>query len=153
MFGALYYTIGCFFIAGIFTFISAMFRPIQDKGESKPWLTFMIWMVLVFSAPYLYAEVLTRYVAKDVEKVVKDSYTGVDVNGPMRFYRVIWYTGENATVVAVGKEPQSWGGTDRPVVSFKLAKNGEGNGWECVSYRMVYSDRLNKDGISFPPYW
>jgi hypothetical protein len=152
MFGALFYSIGCFFVAGIFTFISTMFRPIQDKGESRPWRAFIFWFVAVFSAPYAYAEVLTRFVAKDLEKPVKEAYTGVDINGPMMFYRVIWFTGKEAKVIAVGKEKQTWGGTDRPLASFNMKKNAKGK-WECESYRLVYSDNNNKDGVSFPPYW
>jgi hypothetical protein len=152
MFGALYYSIGCFFVAGIFTFVSAMFRPIQDKGESKPWITFMVWLTIIFSAPYAYAEFLTSFVVKDIEKSVKYYYSNVDLEGPMQFYRVIWYTTDKARVVAVGKERQPWGGTDRPVVSFNLVKSPEGK-WECKTYRLVYSDKRNRDGITFPPYW
>ena len=153
MFGALYYSIGCFFVAGIFTFISAMSRPIQSKGESRPWVTFILWMAIVFSGPYLYAEALTGWVVPDIEKSVKAVYEGVDINGPMRFYRVTWYTGDSAKVVAVGKEPMSWaGGYDRPIVAFNMEKDAKGK-WECKSYRMVYSDRLLRDGNTFPPYW
>lgn len=152
MFGALFYSIGCFFVAGIFTFISTMFRPIQDKGESRPWRAFIVWMIFVFSAPYVYAEVLTRFVVKEIEKPIKEAYEGVEIHGPMQFYRVIWYTGSEAKVIAVGKEKQNWGGTDRPLAAFNMKKDEKGN-WECKSYKLVYSDNENKDGISFPPYW
>jgi hypothetical protein len=152
MFGALFYSIGCFFIAGIFTFVSTMFKPIHDKGESRPWRAFIVWMIVVFSAPYAYAEVLTRFVAKDLEKPVKEAYAGVDIRGPMQFYKVIWFMGDSAKVIAVGLEKQTWGGTDRPLAAFNMKKNAKGK-WECESYRLVYSDNKNKDGISFPPYW
>jgi hypothetical protein len=151
MFGALFYSIGCFFVAGIFTFISTMFRPIQDKGESRPWKAFVVWMILVFSAPYAYAEVLTRFVVRDIEKAVKTAYQDVEIKGPMMFYRVIWFTGDSAKVIAVGLEKQTWGGTDRPLAAFNMKKKGKT--WVCESYRLVYSDNRNKDGVSFPPYW
>lgn len=129
-----------------------MFRPIQDKGESRPWLAFIFWMIFVFSAPYLFAEVLTRFVVKGIDKPVKNAYDGVEISGPMQFYRVIWYTGDKAKVVAVGKEPQSWGGTDRPLVTFNMVKDAKGN-WQCKNYKLVYSDKNNRDGYTFPPYW
>ncbi|HJP84310.1 MAG TPA: hypothetical protein VJ835_12490 [Fimbriimonadaceae bacterium] len=152
MFGALFYSIGCFFVAGVLTFVTTMFRPIQEKGESRPWRAFIFWFIFVTSAPYLYGEILTRFVVKGIDKPVKEAYSTVDINGPLQFYRVIWYTGDKAKVVAVGKEPQSWGGTDRPLVTFNMKKSGKGE-WEVDSYRLVYSDRTNKDGITFPPYW
>lgn len=152
MFGALFYSIGVFFIAGVFTFISTMFRPIQDKGESRPWRAFIFWFMFVFSAPYLYAEALTRFVVKGMEKPIKEAYEGVEIHGPMQFYRIIWYTGKTAKVIAVGKEKQTWGGTDRPLAAFNMEKNEKGV-WECKNYRLVYSDNENKDGVSFPPYW
>lgn len=151
MFGALFYSIGCFFVAGIFTFVTTMFRPIQEKGESRPWRAFIFWMAFVFSAPYIYAEALTRYVVKDLEKSVKVAYSQTEIKGPMQFYRVIWYTGSTAKVIAVGLERQTWGGTDRPLAAFNMKRKGKD--WICDSYRLVYSDNLNKDGISFPPYW
>lgn len=152
MFGALFYSIGVFFIAGVFTFVSTMFRPIQDKGESRPWRAFIFWFIFVFSAPYMYAEVLTKFVVKGMEKPIKEAYEGVEIHGPMQFYRVIWYTGKTAKVIAVGKEKQTWGGTDRPLAAFNMEKNEKGV-WECKNYRLVYSDNENKDGVSFPPYW
>ncbi len=152
MFGALFYSIGCFFIAGILTFVTQMFRPIEDKGESRPWRAFIFWMAFVFSAPYGYAEILTKFVVKDLEKPVKEAYSHVEINGPMQFYRVIWFTGKSAKVIAVGKEKQTWGGTDRPLAAFNMKKNNKGV-WTCESYRLVYSDNNNKDGVSFPPYW
>ncbi|MBC8064105.1 MAG: hypothetical protein H7Y17_04700 [Chlorobia bacterium] len=152
MFGALFYSIGCFFVAGALTFVSTMFRPIQDKGESRPWRAFVFWMIAVFSAPYAYAEILTRIVVKDLEKPVKEAYADVGIQGPMMFYRVIWYMGDTAKVVVVGLERQTWGGTDRPLAALNMKKDAKGK-WECLSYKLVYSDNKNKDGISFPPYW
>lgn len=152
MFGALFYSIGCFFLAGIFTFVTQMFRPIEDKGESRPWRAFIFWMIFITSAPYMYAEVLTKVVVKGMEKPIKEAYSNVDISGPMQFYRVIWFTGSKAKVIAVGKERQTWGGTDRPLASFNMKKDSKGN-WTCENYRLVYSDNKNRDGISFPPYW
>jgi len=151
MFGALFYTIGCFFIAGILTFVSQMFRPIQDKGESRPWRAFIVWMVLVLSAPYVYAEVLTRTVGTSMVKAIKEGYDSVDIRGDMQTYKVIWYTPNTAKVIVIGLEKVSWGGTDRPLAVLNLKKDGQT--WKVDTYRLVYSDRLNKDGISFPPYW
>lgn len=152
MIGALFYSVGSFFVAGVFTFFWTMLRPIQEKGESRPWLAFVFWFAFVFSAPYLFAEVLTRFVVKGMEKPIREAYEGVEINGPMQFYRIVWYTGSEAKVVAVGKEPQTWGGTDRPLATFNMIKDAKGN-WECKNYKLVYSDNNNRDGFSFPPYW
>ncbi|MBN9504295.1 MAG: hypothetical protein BGO01_03920 [Armatimonadetes bacterium 55-13] len=151
MFGLMFYAIGCFFLAGILTFISTMFRPIQDKGESRPWRAFFVWMVLCMGTPYIYSEILTRSLGPKMDKSIRYAYDSLDITGPMQYYRVIWTTGNSAKVIVVGLEKQSWGGKDRPLAAFNMIKEGEK--WKVQNYRLVYSDRLNKDGISFPPYW
>jgi len=151
MLGLLFYSVGAFMLAGILTLFTTMFRPIQDKGESRPWRAFIVWLAVCVGGPYLFIEGMTKVQGKHMEHAIKEAYNSADIDGPLQYYKVEWVSGGKAKAIAVGLEKQSWGGTDHPLMSINLVKKGDQ--WECDSYRLVYSDRLNKDGINFPPYW
>jgi hypothetical protein len=153
MLGTIFYSIGCFVVALILTTIIMMTRPIQDRGESKPWRTIIILTILVALAPYGYIEVLTKLYAIKMQKAVVQGFDSAPIDGPLKFYKIVWYTGDTAKAIAVGEEKESWGGTDRPLVAITLKHDKDSDDWKCDSYRLVYSSRQNKDGMSFPPYW
>ena len=153
MLGTIFYAIGCFVVAGILTTIIMMTRPIQDRGESRPWFTIIMLTVFVAAAPYLYIEALTKLFASKMQKGIVSGFDSADVSGPLKYYKVVWYTNDKATAIAVGEEKEAWGGTDRPLVAITLKHDKDSDDWKCDSYRLVYSSRMNKDGMSFPPYW
>lgn len=151
MFTLLFYTCVCVIIAGIVTVVMNLFKPIHKKGESRPWLTWIVLFALCFSGPYAYTEILTKMHGKEMESAIKDAYADVDVDGPIQYYRIIGFRPEKeALVYVIGLEKVSWGGTDRPVVSVHLVY--EKGCWVADHYKLIYSDRLNKDGYTFPPY-
>ena len=152
MFTLLFYTGVCLAVAGILTILSTVFRPIHKKGESKPWYAMFVFFVVVFSLPYVYSEGLTKLYGAKMRSAVQEAYDGSDIQGPMRYFRVIGYRPEKeATALVIGSERESWGGTDRPILTVHLVKDG--SGWKADSYRIVSCDRLNRDGYAFPPYW
>jgi hypothetical protein len=152
MFTLLFYTGVCAAIAGVLTLFSTVFKPIHKKGDSKPWLVLLGFFVFVFALPFIYTETLTKMIGPKVATAVKEVYDGSDIQGPMRYFRVIGYRPDkDASVLVVGSERESWGGTDRPVLSVHLVK--EGSDWKADSYHIVSCERLNKDGYTFPPYW
>ena len=152
MFTLLFYTCSCAVIAGILTVLSTVFRPIHKKGDSKPWCAAFLFFAVVFAVPYAYTEGLTKLYGSKMQSVIKETYDGSEIQGPMRYFRVIGYRPDKeATALVIGSEKESWGGTDRPVVSVHLVM--EKGKWKADSYKIVSCDRLNKDGYTFPPYW
>lgn len=151
LFSSIFYAIGCFVIASLLTVFKTMCRPSHNRDDNKAWLTFLVFLFSVGALPYVFIEVLTKTQGASMEKAVKAAYANIDVQGPMEYYRVTWYTGSTASVYIMGKELQAWGGYDHPVISLSLKKvNGE---WKVESYKAVDWPRLNKDGLVFPPMY
>jgi hypothetical protein len=151
MFGVAFYVGICLVIAGAVTLVHSLMRPVHSKGESKSWKVLFTVFVICLTGPYGYIEVLTRSVGKDLKRAVEEGYADSGIQGPLQYFKVISYSGNKARVVVVGTERESWGGTDRPVVALTLVKDG--SGWHSDSFNVVYSDRLNKDRSTMPPYW
>jgi len=152
MFTLLFYSGVCAAIAGVLTIVSTIFRPISKKGDSKPWYVMLFYFVVVFSLPYAYCETLTALYGAKMKAAVQDAYDGSEIEGPMHYFRIIGYRPDKeALALVIGSEKESWGGTDRPIVTVHLVKQGES--WKADSYKIVSCDRLNKDGYAFPPYW
>ncbi len=152
MFTLLFYTCSCMIVAGILTIVSQLFRPIHRKGDSKPWYAMFFFFALVFVIPYAYTEGLTWMYGANMKSAIKDVYYSSEIDGPMRYFRIIGYRPDKeATALVVGLEREAWGGTDRPILSVHLVK--EGDNWKADSYEIVCAERLNKDGYVLPPYW
>ena len=107
-------------------------------------------MFITVFGPFLFVEANTKLFGKHMEKALKRAYNDGPINGKMQYYRITWYTPEHAQALIVGEEKAVWGGTDRPVMGVSLDKKG--GEWKAVSYHVIYSDRLNKDGLVIPPY-
>src|SRR5882724_5218739 len=139
MFTLLFYAGVCALIAGTLTVVSTVFRPIHKKGDSKPWYAAIIFFVLCFAAPYVYTEGLTKMYGPKMKAAIEDAYNGSEIQGPMKFFRIIGYRPDKeATAIVIGSEREAWGGTDRPVVSIHLVKDGDG--WKAESYKIVSCD-------------
>jgi hypothetical protein len=151
MFGFAFYIGGCLVLAAVITLIYSMMRPIHSKGDSKSWKVLFLAFVMCITAPYGYVEVLTQAVGGPMKAAVQEGFSESGINGEMRYYRVVSYGNNSARVIAVAKETQDWGGTDRPIVAITLKKDAKG--WKPDSFNVVYSDRLNKDRSTLPPYW
>jgi hypothetical protein len=152
MFTLLFYCGVCAVIAAILTVLSTIFKPIHKKGESKPWFAMVGFFLFVFSIPYIYTEGLTQLYGTKMKTAIQDAYDSCDVQGPMHYFRIIGYRPDKeATALVIGSEKESWGGTDRPIVTVHLVD--EGGKWTADSYKIVACERLSKDGYAFPPYW
>ncbi len=152
MFTLLFYSGVCAVVSAILMVMVTMFRPIHKKGESRPWFALFLLFALCFSAPYIYTESLTKMYGSKMKAAIVDAYDQCEVRGAMRYFRIIGYRSDKeATALVIGSEQESWGGTDRPVVSVHLIMH-EGK-WKADSYKIVSCERLNKDGYTFPPYW
>lgn len=151
MFSYIAYAIVAFAVALVLTLLGVVVRPLKSRDEHRPGRTFLTLFVLALVLPYAVVEILTRTVGKEMKDAVENAYDQANFHGPFLYYKVLFTTGSRAKALAVGEEKQDWGGMDRPVVDVSLVKK-DGK-WVCDSYRIVCSDRLNKDGIVFPPYW
>lgn len=151
MIGIIIYLISCFAVAAVLTFIYAMIRPVRNRDELKSWRVLGVMYVFTLTAPYLYAEVMTRLVGANMDKAINTALSEEDLDGQLDYYRVIMYNGKSARVVAVAHEKADWGGTDKPVLALSLTKDG--NTWKTDSYKVISRDHDNKDGFTFPPYY
>lgn len=151
MFGVIFYIGACILLAGILTCGWIVTRPIQSRDEIKSWRTFSFMLVFCLALPYVYFEGATRWKGPEMKKVVEQAYEDAETDGELQYYKVFWLTGDSAKVLAVGTAQLSWGGTERPTVKIHLSKQGDS--WKADSYDVLTSDKLNKDGTVFPPYF
>ncbi|HSI73207.1 MAG TPA: hypothetical protein VK934_08510 [Fimbriimonas sp.] len=151
MLGLIIYLVVTVVAGFILSFFWLTFRSTKKRGDHSPYLTIFICMVLTTIGPFIFVELLTKVVGKDMEKAIKSAYHDGPIDGKMEYYKVRWYTGKSAQALAVGTERAQWGGTDRPVMGINLEKGPDGK-WFAESYKLIYSDRRNKDGFVIPPY-
>lgn len=151
MFSYIAYAIVAFVVALALTLLGVVVRPLKNRDEQRPGRVLLTYFILSLVLPYIAVEVMTRAVGKNMKDAIEAAYDEAHFQGPMLYYKVLYFAGSRAKALAVGEEKQDWGGMDRPVVNVNLVKKGDK--WVCDSYRIVCSDRLNKDGIVFPPYW
>lgn len=151
MFGLTLYIGGCLIVAALVTLFHSMMRPVHSKGDSKSWRVLLVVFILCVTGPYGYVEILTRSVGKPMKQAVLEGMADAGIRGPMDYYKVLGYQGSSARVVAVATERQDWGGSDRPVVEMTLKKSG--SKWSADSFDIVFSDRMNRDRSTLPPFW
>lgn len=151
MLPAIAYSIGCFLAAAFLTTLWVISRPVHVRDEMRSWRVLMALFVICFGGPYAYNEALTRYYGRDVEKAVKAAYTSVPIDGPMLYYKVTSVRGNNAKVLVVASEKQDWGGTDHPMVAFQLSRSS--GTWQTTSYKILNSEKFDRETYVFPVYW
>ncbi len=151
MFGVVAYIGACMGVSGAITLLFVLSRPIHTRDDQRSWRLWIGLFVASIIAPYAFFEVMTRTVGAGMQPIVESTLDAEGIQGELRYYKVLFYTGKRAWVVAVGTEKTVWGGNDSPVVRMVLDKSGKE--WELVSSNTVYSDNKNLDGIVFPPFW
>lgn len=151
MFGIIAYAGVSFVAALVLTLGYVMTRPFKQRDETRPGKVFAALLAVALICPYLAVEIMTRALGPTLDKAVKSAFSDADVQGDMVYYKVLLYTGSRAKILAVGREKQVWGAYDRPQVAMDLVRKG--SDWKLDSERIVASDRLGKDGITYPPYW
>lgn len=150
MFGIVAYVGICIVVSVGLTFLYVMTRPLRLRDEVKSWKILANVLVVALILPYATCEILTATVGKQMRPVVVETLDEAGFHGNFGYYKVTFYTGSNAKVVAVGTEKADWGGTDNIVMAMNLVKKG--NCWATDSYKWVNSDERDKEGFSFPPY-
>jgi hypothetical protein len=151
MLGIIVYSIGCFFVAAVLTFLYVITRPIQTRDEMRSWRVFIAVFGFVVMAPYGWAELATRYVGGEMKDAVAEGMAEAGIDGDLKYFKVISFNGKSSRLVAVAQEKAAWGGTERPIVAMTLAKGQDG--WATESFRVVNSDSRNRDGWTFPPFF
>ncbi len=150
MLGNLIYLVLSVFAGLILSFFWLTFRSTKKRGDHAPYWTIAVCLFLTTVGPFLFVEVLTKLFGKDLEPAIKRAYNEGPIEGKFLYYKVRWYTGTKASALAVGVERANWGGTDQPIMSIELEKkNGK---WDFESYKLLYSNRQNKDNLVMPPY-
>jgi hypothetical protein len=150
MLGTLIYlvvTVAAGFLLG---FVVVTLRSTKKRGEGTPFPIIIVSLLLCVLGPFIYVEALTKLFAKPMEAAVKKAFEESPLNGKLQYFRVTSYSEKKATALAVIEERASWGGTDRPVMKVSLEK--ENDKWKPTAIKVIYSDRLNKDGLVIPPY-
>lgn len=150
MFGPAFYLFGCFVITMVLIGFYMMLRPVHMRNDSSSLKAAIPLFFMCAAAPYGRVEFLTSQYGPDLEPAIMDAFDGSEIEGEFQYYRVVSMSGEKARAIAVGLETADWGGTDRPVIAISLDKVG--GEWEATSYYTVYSDRLQRDSSTFPPY-
>ena len=150
MFGLAFYLAGCFVVTLVVVGILMMLRPVHLRNDNGTLKAGIPLFLLCVAAPYGRVEYLTGQYGTEMESAIQEAFAGSEIDGELQFYRVVSVSGEHARAIAVGLETEGWGGTDRPVIAINLDKVG--GSWEPTSYYTVYSDRLQRDSSTFPPY-
>ncbi|KXK14300.1 MAG: hypothetical protein QY327_03500 [Fimbriimonadaceae bacterium] len=151
MFGVISYVGICMVASGVLSALYVITRPIHIRDEMRSWRLWAGLSVVLMILPYAAFEVQTHTVGKEMAYAAEEVIAHSDIQGDLKYYKVLFTTGSWADVVVVGEEPNTWGGIDRPVVRAKLVRE-EGE-WVVASSHLVYSDNQNVDGIVFPPFW
>ena len=155
----LIYALSGGFAGVILSFVIAMFRV----GPGKPDFPFIrctaITVAIMLATPFAFIEFNTRQYRSEFAQQMDDWYLNSDyisdtgVGSGMDYWKVLLRTKDKAIVLVVGKEKESWGGFDRPIIRLNFKKNDKGK-WQVDNDRVevLRSARLNKDEIVWPPY-
>ena len=104
MFGVVAYIGECLGVAGAITLIYVMTRSLKTRDEIKSWKVFLNLAIIALILPYSAVEAVTKVVGKKLEPVVRETVDGTDFAGDFGYFKVVYYTGKTAKVVAVGTE-------------------------------------------------
>lgn len=150
MIPVLTYLFVCSVASVVLTLLWTLVRPMRTRHEVNAGRAFLVFFALTHAAPFAYVEVLTKLTGEGLYDAVVRGYEHGPVEGPMEYYRIISKRGTHAKAIVVGTERNSWGGTDRPVLWLELDQTD--GIWKTSSYKVAYSERLDKDSVIFPPY-
>jgi hypothetical protein len=151
MFSFILYAIVSFVVALLLTLFAVAIRPLKSRDEFRPGKVLITFLMVALVAPYIYVEGISKFMGEPMKTAVEEAFDQSKIDGPLLYYRVHYYWGNKARVYVVGREKQEWGGYDRPIIDVKLVRDGKE--WKAISFEFIQSDRLNKDHVTYPPYW
>ncbi len=147
----LVYLVGTTVVGSLVAFVIAMFKVGPGKPEFSFGKTLGACLLIVGALPFGYVEYLSRSKGPALRSAIHEWYRSDDaIEGKLVGQKVLAFTGSTATVLVIGQERSDWGGTDRPIIRLKLAK--EGGKWKAEGAQVLRSFRLGKDEFIFPPY-
>jgi hypothetical protein len=141
--------------------IIAFAIAVVKVGPGKPEFNFgkclAVCLLISLGMPFLYVEYQTRTFGKQINPTVKTYFNSSDcpLIDNIGSIKVLHTNKDTAYVLLIGKEKESWGGYDRPVMKLKLTKANPGNPkskWKVQKGEVLRSARLNKDNFVWPPY-
>jgi hypothetical protein len=141
----------------VLSFGIALFKVGPGKPEFNFGRCFIVCMLITLGGPFAYVEYQTRTYGKQISPVVKNYFNSSDcpLVDKIGAIKVLHTTKNTAHVLLIGKELESWGGYDRPVMKLKLTKSNPDNPksvWSVSKGEVLRSARLNKDNFVWPPY-
>ncbi len=152
MIAILGYVIACVVGACFLTLVVTLFRSVRTSTDSGSWGMIVRFFLVLALGPYLYAEVMTRFVAKNLSEPISQALDDIELNGKLEYYRVLSYNQEGAHVTVVADEQAVWDkASERPVIDMRLERRDDG--WKVTAYRFLFSPSRDKNGLSVPPYW
>lgn len=134
----------------ILSFFASTFKSTKQRGDGNPYFGVFLCFVATIAGPFVFVELLTKGFGDPMAPALKRALANSQVRGKFQYYKVTWYSGSEAKALVVAEERMKWGGTDRPVLGVDLVKKG--SDWAPKAYSVIWSDRLNKDGLVMPPY-
>jgi hypothetical protein len=150
MLACIAYCVGTFVVGLFLAFVAGLFVMGPSQRLEKPYKLLMYSLVFTMTGPFVYCEALTKLFGEPMGHAVRACFNASPIEGSLDYYRVTKYNGDEATALAIASEKEGWGGTDRPILQIQLSRKG--TTWTADSYKVLYSSRLNKDGLDFPPY-
>lgn len=145
------YVFGTLVIGGGLAVLVAMFKIGPGKPEFSFGKALAISLVLVGGTPFLFIEGLSRTKLPQLNHAIATWYDSSNsLTGKIVSKKVLWASGDKATILVIGEEPEDWGGMDRPAIQL-LAERKNGS-WSVTRERVMRSIRLDKDEFMFPPY-
>jgi hypothetical protein len=153
MIGMIFYLMICAAASTVCTFFWVMTRPIRNKDEMRSWRVGIALLIVAVFLPYAAIEAQTRLFGSKMKEAVQETMDDAGIEGDLVYFKVLFFQGEKARILAIGEEETSWGGKDHPAVKMSLVKDKKKGTWSAESYNIIYSDNRNLDGIVLPPYW
>lgn len=152
----LVYLVSGGFAGLVVAFVYAMFKV----GPGKPEFNFVrcvaFCLACTLGGPFAFVEFQTKTHGPKLKKAVKEYFNSSDcvLIGEISYIKVLTTTKKTATVLLVGKELESWGGYDRPVMKLYMKNKGTEikPDWYVAKDDLLRSARLNKDNFVWPPY-
>lgn len=147
------------FAGAVFAFVFSLFKVGPGKPEFSFGKAVLFSLLAAWSAPFLFVEFQTRRTGHQFKAVIHEYFESNDcpLYGSIAYFKVLYANDSTAYVYLVAKEPQDWGGTDKPLMKLKIQKipsetQKSKMTWHIVKDDVLRSDRLQKDSIVWPPY-
>ena len=143
------------FAGVILAFIIALFKVGPGKPEFNFGKCCAFCLLFTIGAPFAYIETQTRMHSGDIKVAIKKYFDDECTSAEeIDYIKILHATRTNAIGLIVGKDKESWGGYDRPVIRVYLSSHQKAGRtiWHVEKEDVLRSSRLNKDSLVWPPF-